>query len=155
MLRFIHNILKSDGSLGYEFKDYPPVRPKPIRLHDAPEPEPHVMSNCVLSHELEAEYLNEHKQYRAAINNSSTARKHFRSSVDWDGKTKEQNRDDYFAELSESVKGIEAREPKLVKREETYEDVILKFGGSFCGQSEVLPRSVRTNGLYADNGMKQ
>lgn len=96
----------------------------------------HVLENYLLNHELEAEYLNRPNRFRRERGNSTISKKRFHASLRRDRETV---RRDYFQELSEAIAGIEALEQKPAIREKTYEDVILGFGGRFCGESQVKP----------------
>ena len=118
---------------------YTEAAPRP-KAEPVPEPEipPHVMANLELNYELECELNNRGREYRNSRprGNSTIAHKRFHGHY---FKSKEQVRSEYFEELHEAIKGIEAREPKPVEREKTYEDVIRSWGGRFSGESQVEP----------------
>lgn len=113
----------------------PPKRIEPCAKAE-PLP-PHVRANILLAHELDAERLNKNHNPRGQ---SRTAFKRFYSS---EYQTRQQARDEYFDVLKKAEREIESRlpQPKATKKDQQ-EEIIESFGGTFCGQSEVMPHQV-------------
>ena len=131
-VRFIRQIVLANGEFDYEISDRPFARPVPVAT---PEPEPHVMANYCLSNELEAEYLNEPRKYRAGRPSSFIAKKRFHDRFNL---TKEQQKREFFEELNAAIAGLEKPVASPVPQK-TYEQIIREFGGRFVGCSEVMP----------------
>jgi hypothetical protein len=93
-----------------------------------------------LYHTLSAEFFNRGREYQLdnPKGTSKLAHKYFNDTL---SKDKEQVRSEYFAELKEALDGIKAREPKPAPKKQDYETEIESFGGSFSGESQVMPRA--------------
>lgn len=137
-----------DGENKFTVVNEPPVYGVPD--NPLPETRPHVLANIALNDELEWAYLDGDCDYPESVSrkksrgNSSIAHKRFFSSS---YKTKEEYRCEFFEELTQANIALEALKKKPVEKAETYEDIILKFGGRFVGESQVARRGKTTTVL--------
>lgn len=136
-MRLLCKIVKrDDGSNGIELVESLPA--KPI-VEPSPELTGAQLENFKLNHELEAEYRNHPRRFRKSLGNSMAAHKKFSPTI---YKSSQQVRTEYWQELKEACAKSDSVTANPVEREETSEDVIKKFGGSFVGCSEVMPHQV-------------